>query len=1550
MSVAIAATIMMGNIALPVYAEPAEVTDSVVYDEGMYESSENITYDSLSDEEDDNDISVTSSDDETQIETTYETSEETSTESEEEVTSDILTSEEEIALAADDTSAVFNLTDNGTCISSLTEAGKKLAIIDIPDGIEKIDYYAFGENKVVEEVNLPDSLREISSSAFTNATKLKKINLQNVEEIGACAFSGCESLREANISKVKMVRRSIFEGCTSLESVDFSGAERFDYYAFKDCSSLKTISEFNSKIMTIQPGTFQNSGLTEVKLPYTIKRIGACAFDGCSNLKDIYIYRNADANEDSCDVRQQYWPSGKGVTVHCVKGSNGEKFANCLDNTIAYMELTPVENMTVFRQDGGDADNLSLKEGGDGKLFIIDMGPQYCNQPVNYSTSNGDVARVESINDDEDDAYGRYNFRVRSRGAGNAKVTVKCGTLTHTINVSVVSVGIQATYIEVGTTDSRYGGDGTEGIKILPNEEVKLVTKVQPAEAIQAVTFESLDTDVATVTADGCIKAVSNGITSIRVKATDESNLYRDIKVFVPYVIDINDASDIHCKKGDEDWLDFEKIGNDDKHPGIVWRYTPKRAQSEEIRFKLQGALGKSGSIAICYGDGTEAANCSIAKKNYSTTIGWYDASVYRKEIDNVTIRTRSEPFAIYYSPGDSGDSEGFWVSSFREYGKTYTIRYEGNDFGAPGDNPNVYESGEVIILDSPSRENYKFMGWYLGTDKLPVNEDGYSVLDTSGITGDIILKATWKGTLDIPAPKLSYVNKEGTTVELVSSDTPIIIEKGTRVELTKEGSGCDIFYTTDGREPDKNSNIYRGSIAIDKDTVIKAIVFMPGQELSSVATWNLKAEEAADYLGDVRIEDVNEQFEGDIDRIPQGLWVAGYELTTPYTGSNITFSDIRVYDYKTLLSPVTDYKITYKNNKKAYTYSQSDEGFVDKNAPQFIITGKGNYATAKTVFFKIMPRDISLENAGNMTYVSDMVLATNGRGQKPVPTVKWNGIALKAKTEFTYEYRDSDNNIINSISEAGDYKLVVTGYGNYTGTKEAQIKLVDTKATGITLVSKLTVSALPAQEYKAGGYSVDDIHAIFANPDNRISVKNGKNPLAIADNENDSNGQYYIKDVIDSDKPGNATVVIAATKDSNYVGSKEVKLKIKGMAISKAKLYFIEGDDLLTKLTVPYTGDAIKPEVQLSYPVSRTESQILSPLTDYDVVYTGNVAAGAKATVVITGKGAYTGSFKKRFTIKPYDITGVESPKVSVRFTDAENLNCYHYVKSAVQPQLEVAYSYTDNDGQPQKHILTKGTDYTVAYKNNKKVGYEYSTDNKGNSIAPTATITLKGSYKGKIVTTFNIKPCYMEEISVVAADKAAIAKTNAWKSAIALVDKNGQKLVANKDYDAKNICYMYANDTVVSLVRGGSAIREAGELVDANDVPPVGTYIQVMVSSGASTNYSGYTRGVYRIIGGEYDLSKATVKIINSETNSAKYYYTGSGICPNKEDIHVYVKRGRNQVEIDSSCFVVESYKNNIKKGNASLVIKGIGEYGGTKSATYTIVSKSVLTNWFE
>ncbi len=1548
MSVVIATAIMTSTVTMPVYAEPVEVEDGILGEEDIDGNEEKTTDESLGYVDDVNEITDESITDEASEEVTRETSDEITGDLTE-VTSvfEALTAEDELVQEDIDASAVFRLTDNGTCITGLTDAGKKLTVINVPEGVKKIELEAFYNNTVVEEVTLPASLKVIGYNAFYGASNLKSINLEEVEEIGSSAFEKCTSLTEANISKVKVMSRSIFSGCTSLETVDFSGAERLNAEVFKDCSSLKNISEFNSKVMTIQAKMFQNSGLTEVKLPYTIKYINAYAFDGCSNLKDIYIYRNADENENYCDKGQSYWPSGKGVTVHCMEGSCGDKFAKELGNRIDYMALTPVENMSVFRQDGEDANNLSLKIGNASKLFIIDMGPQYCNQPVTYENSNKTVASVSSINEDEADAYGRYNFRIRPINAGNATITVKCGTFEHIINFSVE---MQATSIEVKTPDTRYGGEGTEGIKLLPGDELKMETKVEPEGAIQAVTFDSLNPEIATVTNDGRIKAVSSGITSISIKTTDGSNVSRSIKVFVPYVINVNDASDIHCKKSDEGWLNFGTIGEDYKHPGIVWRYTPKKDNSEQIAFTLQGELGRSGWLAICYGDGTEAANCSSAKKKYSSTIGWYHASAYREEFNNVTMNISPKPFALYYSPGDCGKSEGFWASNLREYGKTYYISYEGNSYGTFGDNPYRFETGDVIVLNNPSRENYAFMGWYLGTEKLPVNDEGKSVLNTAGITEDITLKAKWKGSQVIPAAKLRFKDKEGAYVEYESSDSPIAIEKGTHIELTEEVYGCNIFYTTDGSEPNRDSAIYRGSITAEQDTVIKAIVCKYGQEPSTVAVWNLKIEEVDDYLGDVRIEDVNEQFAGDISRIPHGLWVAGYEKATPYTGSNITFSGLRVYDYKTLLLPVVDYTVAYKNNKNAYIYGQSDEEFLAKNAPQLIITGKNTYDTAKTIFFKITQRDISIENADNMTCVSDVVLSATGKGQKPTPSIKWNGTALKVKADFTYEYRDSDDHKITEVDKAGDYKFVITGCGNYTGTKEAPIKIVDTKSTGITLVSKLSVSSIPAQEYKAGGYSKEDIYAIFVDPANKISVKNGTKLLTIATNENDTDGQYYIKDVIASDKPGNATVVIAATNGSAYVGSKELKLVIKGIAISKANFCFIKDGKQYNKLAMPYTGDVIEPEVQLVYAISKTESKTLIEDTDYEVNYTGNVAAGDKATVVITGKGAYTGSIKKTFSITPYDVTGEESPKISVRFIGAEGVNYYSYVRPEVQPQLEVVYSYIDNNGTPQKHVLTKGTDYSVAYANNKKTGYEYSTDNKGKSIAPMATVTLKGSYKGKISSTFNIRSCNMEEINVVAADKVASNRANAWKAAVSLIDKNGQKLAANKDYDAKYIRYMYVNDTVVSLVKGGSAEREAGDMVEDSDVPPVGTYIQVEVSSGTSENYNGYTKGVYKIIAGDCDLSKATVEIKNPETNSNKYYYTGSGIRPNRADIHVYVKRGNDRVEVDPSCYIVESYKNNIKKGNASLVIKGTGEYGGTKSAAYTIVGRSLLASWFE
>lgn len=39
-----------------------------------------------------------------------------------------------------------------------------------------------------------------------------------------------------------------------------------------------------------------------------------------------------------------------------------------------------------------------------------------------------------------------------------------------------------------------------------------------------------------------------------------------------------------------------------------------------------------------------------------------------------------------------------------------------------------------------------------------------------------------------------------------------------------------------------------------------------------------------------------------------------------------------------------------------------------------------------------------------------------------------------------------------------------------------------------------------------------------------------------------------------------------------------------------------------------------------------------------------------------------------------------------------------------------------------------------------------------------------------------------------------------------------------------------------------------------------------------------------------------------------------------------------------------MVVGYKNNTKKGNATVTVRGIGEYGGTKAVKFSIVSKKI------
>ena len=164
-------------------------------------------------------------------------------------------------------------------------------------------------------------------------------------------------------------------------------------------------------------------------------------------------------------------------------------------------------------------------------------------------------------------------------------------------------------------------------------------------------------------------------------------------------------------------------------------------------------------------------------------------------------------------------------------------------------------------------------------------------------------------------------------------------------------------------------------------------------------------------------------------------------------------------------------------------------------------------------------------------------------------------------------------------------------------------------------------------------------------------------------------------------------------------------------ISISKASV-------TLSTSTYAYDGKAKKPGVTV-----KLNGKTLKNGTDYTVSYSNNTKVGT-AKVTIKGKGNYTGSVSKTYSIK----NNFKKATVSGISTKA-------FTGKNITQSITVKYN---------GKTLKKGTDYTVSYSNNKKVG------------TATVKITGKGSYTGTITKTFKINPAKQEIQKLTAKSKA--------------------------------------------------------------------------------------------------------------------------------------------------------------------------------------------------
>ncbi|MCR5670260.1 MAG: InlB B-repeat-containing protein [Butyrivibrio sp.] len=301
------------------------------------------------------------------------------------------------------------------------------------------------------------------------------------------------------------------------------------------------------------------------------------------------------------------------------------------------------------------------------------------------------------------------------------------------------------------------------------------------------------------------------------------------------------------------------------------------------------------------------------------------------------------------------------------------------------------------------------------------------------------------------------------------------------------------------------------------------------------------------------------------------------------------------------------------------------------------------------------------------------------------------------------------------------------------------------------------------------------------------------------------------------------------------------------------------------------YTGGKIKPSFKVYYGTS-----LLRAGTDYSVTYKNNVKAGT-ASVVIQGKGNFSGKCTKQFTITPVELKQEDMEDID-KPLDVDVQTGVVNKGKAVKPSVVVRYA--------GKALKVK-KDYTLEYEEITEEG--------------TAKLTVKGkgNYTGEVVKDFTVKSAATPNIS---------------KCTVKFPQKS-YTLEEMKDTDtvASGIELFYKKELVEK-----SEYRLKFENCDKVGK---GTIVILPTDTGS---FAGQKRVTVKITG------KKLVSMVLSET---AYTYNGIAQFP---EVTVFPDKKGEEEPIASDCYKVSYSTNRIKAGTVTVTVTGDASKGYTGKLT--------------
>ena len=227
----------------------------------------------------------------------------------------------------------------------------------------------------------------------------------------------------------------------------------------------------------------------------------------------------------------------------------------------------------------------------------------------------------------------------------------------------------------------------------------------------------------------------------------------------------------------------------------------------------------------------------------------------------------------------------------------------------------------------------------------------------------------------------------------------------------------------------------------------------------------------------------------------------------------------------------------------------------------------------------------------------------------------------------------------------------------------------------------------------------------------------------------------------------------------------------------------------------------------------------------------------------------------------------------------------------------------------------------YKVAYKNNKKV----STDE---SLA-TVTVTGKTNFTKSLRAEYKVIASGAEHITFTAEDAVIPKSVDKLKTKLTIKETaTGKALAAKKDY-VKKVEYLIAD----ANAEGGYRSVSGNDLVYNTEVT---ARITLMGNYGdGETTTKTATFRLYETKASAFKIAK-----IDHQT------YAGGAELRPEPVVTIKVKENGTTVTktLEKDKDYTVSYDKNTAVGTAKVIVTGINQYGGTKSATFKITKKTM------